>query len=143
MINRKSKIIKFVEVAFDVAKSSLPAYSNKFSKHMYTQHQHTALLCIQQRFKLHYREVIEIVDEMRSVKEILGLNELPHFTALQKFFQRISSSVFESILRETIKLFRIRNPWVAIDSTGYSSHYASSYYAKKLEKQESARGSIT
>ena len=35
----------------------------------------------------------------------------------------------------TVELFDIKDPWVAIDGTGYSSDQASLYYARKIKKQ--------
>src|SRR4051812_44450260 len=41
--------------ALAVAQESLPAYSSKFSRHDYTQHQHFALLALREFLKTDYR----------------------------------------------------------------------------------------
>ena len=58
---------------------------------------------------------------MPKIKELLGLDTVPHFTTVQKFFQRIPTTIFDRILNQTMKLFDIKEPWVAIDGTGHSS----------------------
>ena len=136
---KESRLISFTKYLYKSAKRSIAAYSSKFSRHDYTQPQHLSLNGLKRRLRLNYREVVEIVDEMPRVKKILGLKKIPHFTTIQKFFQRISTFLLERILNQTLKLFEICEPWVAIDGTGHSSSYASRYYAKKLKKQKKRR----
>jgi hypothetical protein len=136
---KSSKIIKFIQTAYKVARRSIATYSNKFSKHRYTQPQHVSLLCLKQRLRLRYREFVDLIEEMPGLKGELVLDEIPHFTTLQKFFQKISSVLFDRILNQTLSLFDINNPWIAIDGTGHSSSHASTYYAKKLKKQKKKR----
>ena len=133
---KSSKIIKFIRTAYKVARRSIATYSNKFSKHKYTQPQHVSLLCLKQRLRLRYREFVDLVEEIPGVKNELMLDEIPHFTTLQKFFQRISSMMFERILNQTVSLFDLNNAWIAIDGTGHACSHASTYYAKKLKKQK-------
>lgn len=133
---KSSRIIKFIRTAYKVARRCIETYSSKFSKHKFTQPQHLSLLCLKQRLRLRYREFVDLVEEIPGVKDELMLEEIPHFTTLQKFFQRISSMLFDRILNQTLGLFDISNPWIAIDGTGHSCSHASTYYAKKLKKQK-------
>ena len=87
----KNELIKFVTTAFKVAEMSLPPYSCKYSNHIYTQHQHIALLCLKECLRLKYREFVQLVDLIHKIKKILGLKKTPHFTTLQKFFKRFGS----------------------------------------------------
>ena len=114
---------------------SLPAYSCENSKQTYTQHQLMALLCLMKRLRLRYREIIEVIELMPKLQELIGLKEIPHFTTLQKFFKRFGSHFFNEMLDQTVELFDIKKPWVAIDGTGHSQDHASTHYAKKIEKQ--------
>ena len=36
--------------------------------------------------KTTYREIIECLELMDKIRKFLGLNKLPHFTTIQKFF---------------------------------------------------------
>ncbi len=130
----ENELIKFTITAFKVAKKSLPAYSSKYSKQTYTQHQHLTLLYLKKRLRLNYRDLVQLVELIPKIKEIIGLKNVPHFTTIQKFFQKFNSSLFGDILKETVELFDIEEPWVAIDGTGHSTDQASLYYAK-LKKQ--------
>jgi len=131
----ENELIKFTTTAFKMAEMSLPAYSCKYSKRTYTQHQHMALICLKMRLRLKYREIVQIVKLMPKIQGIIGLKKVPHFTALQKFFKRLGSHFFEEMLDQTTELFDIKEPWVVEDGTGHSTDQASLYYAKKLEKQ--------
>ena len=80
----ENELIKFVNTAFKVAEMSIPTSSCKFSNHIYTQHQHIALLCLKERLRLKYRELAQFVDLTPKIKDMLGLKKTPHFTTLQK-----------------------------------------------------------
>ena len=57
-------------------------------------------------------------------REMLGLETVPHFTTLQKFFQRERSTWFNAMLYRTAGLFEGGSAWIEIDGTGYPSRYA-------------------
>ena len=74
---------------------------------------------------------------MEGVQEELGLTEIPHFTTLQKFFQRIKSLYLRYIFGKTVNLFYSRDeiiPITAIDSSGFTSGYSSHYYSARTGK---------
>ncbi len=71
---------------------------------------------------------------MTEIREILELEEIPHFTPLQKFLQGICSFYLDTLLKKVIHLCYTRGeviPVTAIDSSGLSSSYASSYYTRR------------
>jgi len=75
---------------------------------------------------------------MSKVKEVLGLDQVPHFTTLQKFVSRIPSYFFNLILSRTLKMFYSDKEKIAInaiDATGFTSSYASHYYSQRTEKR--------
>jgi hypothetical protein len=74
---------------------------------------------------------------MSKVKEVLGLDQVPHFTTLQKFVSRIPSYFFNLVLSITLKTFYSDKEKIAvnsIDATGFTSSYASYYYSQRNSK---------
>jgi transposase len=79
------------------------------------------------KLKLNYREVVELLELMQELQDILGLEQIPHYTTVHKFFQRFSPFMFALLLAQTARLFELSGI-IAIDSTGFSSNYSSRYY---------------
>jgi hypothetical protein len=68
--------------ALRLAQEALPAYSSKFSRRDYTQHQLFALLALKTFFKTDYRGVIQLLEDFAELREELGLREVPHYSTL-------------------------------------------------------------
>ena len=68
--------------ALRLAQEALPAYSSKFSRKDYTQHQLFALLALKTFFKTDYRGVIQMLADFAELREDLGLAEIPHYSTL-------------------------------------------------------------
>ncbi|WP_211263749.1 IS5 family transposase, partial [Methanobrevibacter cuticularis] len=130
-----NELIKFTFVSFEIAKMSLSEYSCEKSKHIYTQPQLMALICLMKRLKLGYRLFTSTIQLTGEICSIINLKSIPHYTTLQKFFKRIKSEVIGEIMDKIVGLFDINNPWVALDGTGHSCDQASRYYIDKIKKQ--------
>ncbi len=84
--------------AVEIAQRALPAYSSRFSRRDFTQHQMFALLVLMTFLKTDHRGIVAIVSEWSDLREALGLTKVPHYSALYKAQQRLLKKVLTSSL---------------------------------------------
>ena len=68
--------------ALRLAREALPAYSSKFSRKDYTQHQLFALLALKTFFQTDYRGVAQLLADFAELRQDLGLAAPPHYSTL-------------------------------------------------------------
>ena len=131
-----SRYIRMVRAVFKVCRRQrVPLYSSKFSRRDYTQWQHIALLVLWQRMRKSYREYVNDLLPVADVLVVeLGLSRLPHFTTIEKFMLRVSSTLLERVMGGFVLLTRVRRQVFGLDSSGFSMHHASYYYALKVRR---------
>jgi len=96
-----NKYINFLDLSLKTVQSGrLNLYSCKYSKRVYTQHQLLVLVLLKEYISTDYRDFVELVDLMSSIKEKLDFDKVPHYTTLQKFVSRIPSSLFNLIYQK-------------------------------------------
>ena len=82
--------------------------------------------------------VQEYVDDFLTVADrlvaALGLSKLPHFTTVEKFLLRVSSTLLERVLGGFVHLTRVRGQVFSPDASGFTLHRASHYYALRIKK---------
>ncbi len=75
--------------ALRLARETLPAYSSKFSRKDFTQHQLFALLALKTFFKTDYRGMVQLLKDFAELRQDLGLTEVPHYSTLCYAAQRL------------------------------------------------------
>jgi len=76
--------------ALAAARAALPAYSSKFSKKTYTQHQLVAALAVRQVLRTDYRGIEQHLRDWSDLRAALGLGEhVPDHSTLQKAAERL------------------------------------------------------
>ena len=125
-------------VAYRTAQQALPAFSHLKSPKKFTQHQLIACLVLKEFFRTDYRGIMEILEDSSDLRKILELEEVPHYTTLQKAAQRFTDKrTIDRLLKRTLAVAttsRVMKQAVAlsaIDSTGLESHYTSSYFVRR------------
>ena len=101
------------------------------SNHVFTMWQHLILLTIRQYEGKSYRMFVEWLIEAHYLRLFLGLSRIPHFTTLQKFTDRINSSLRERIISSFIVITGTKHIFVGIDSTGFKITHALQYYTER------------
>ncbi len=133
-----NQYIRFVDYASKAIKAArIPLYSCKFSKKTYNQHQLLILLLFREYIGEDYRDTVDLIDIMDKMRDLIELDQVPHFTTLQKFSSRIGSNILTRLLNALSKMFYERGaliPVTAIDSSGFTSSYSSYYYSIRTNK---------
>jgi hypothetical protein len=75
--------------ALQLAQEALPAYSSKFSRKDFTQHQLFAILSVKVFLKTDYRGVVAILDDFAELRTDLGLKKVPDHSTLCYAEQRL------------------------------------------------------
>lgn len=141
-MTRTSKSPRMVALAaYASAKRSLPLYRHLKSPKKFTQPQLVACLVLKEFFKTDYRGVVSILEDGSDLRKALELEELPHYTTLQKAARRLTDKKTLNHLMcgilgiaQDISLMKKSVALSAIDSTGFESHYTSSYFVRRKAK---------
>jgi hypothetical protein len=130
--SRDSKYKVFTEIGFREVKRVLRPYSDKYSKKTYTQHQHAVAILLMKFENKTYRDIVELLKELWSY--FAFDSRIPHFTTLQKFFDRIPISIWDFLIAKTYELYGSQTANIAIDSTGYDLERSSYYYVQRVDR---------
>jgi hypothetical protein len=81
--------LDLARAALAVAADALPAYSSKYSRRDYTQHQLFALLALRAFLRTDYRGLEGLLRDWSDLRQALGLAKVPDHSTLQKAAQRL------------------------------------------------------
>lgn len=130
--NRESKYKRFIETSLMEVKRVLRPYSDKFSKKTYAQPQLAVSILLMRYENKTYRDIADLLIELAQYFDFL--DDIPHFTTLQKFFQRIPSYIWDFLLGKTIELFDIDVADIGMDASGYRLNHASQHYENRIKR---------
>jgi hypothetical protein len=127
-----------VRAALLAAQQTLPVYRHPNSPKKFTQHQLFACLVLKNFLKTDYRGVVAHLVDHPTLREVLGLKHVPHFTTLQKASRHLlATASARRLLHSTIRLYygrRRRVKSAAIDSTGLECSSASPYFVRRRNR---------
>ena len=88
--------VALAKKALQVARQAIPAYSSKYSKKDFTQHQLLAMLALAQFLKTDDRGVVAYLADWSDLRDVLGLGKLPHPTTLFHARRRLAKKGLSS-----------------------------------------------
>jgi hypothetical protein len=124
-----NQLLKFIETTFNYAKISLNTYSNYFSNHLYTQPVLFTILALKIYTKSTYREITQFLQLSDQIIKYLRIKKVPHYTTIQKFFQKLPSGTLRKINQLILSQHDISGEIIALDGSGFTNDYADKYYA--------------
>ena len=134
-------------IAMDAARRALPAYAHRCSPKKFTQHQLFACLVLKAFYRTDYRGIVAILEDCPSLCETIGLDEVPHYTTLQKTAARmLCRNKANRLLDATLAGADEQSPsrtvtrLAAIDGSGFESHHISRYFVRRRDRDFKSRG---
>ena len=73
---------EFAKTTYDAACRVFPEFSGPFSPKKFTQPQIVTMLALRQFLKLDYRGTAERLSEWKELRDVIGIEHVPHFTTL-------------------------------------------------------------
>src|SRR5215469_13377578 len=114
-------LVRFAQVAREVAEAVLPTYRSKYSKHLFAQPSLLAILCLMRFEDWTFREAEVRLGEHQELRAALGIDRVPDYTTLYRFLRRVDTEVVTHALGEAVARLPPPAPEglvVAVDATG-------------------------
>lgn len=130
-------LVRFANVAMRIAETAMPKYRTKFSKHLFTQRQLLAILCLMRYEDWTFREAEVRLSEHSELREALQLRQVPDYTTVYRFLRRFDEATLERCLAEVVAQTTgstVQSTIVAVDATGLASGAISTFFVKRLEQ---------
>jgi hypothetical protein len=124
----------------------LALYSHRFSPKKFTQPQLFACLVLKEFCRRDYRGVVALLEDLPDLCREIDLQDVPHFTTLQKAAKRLLRIQFvRPLLSATLqqarkcKLSRKRLQLAALDGTGLESRHISAHFLRRRRESQENR----
>lgn len=95
-------------VAYRLARRQLPDRSSVFSPQKFTQPQLLACLILRERLGGTYRAMVNRIEDKPLLRRVLELHDVPHFTTLKHFEDRVTDPAELARLRSKANRLMIR-----------------------------------
>jgi hypothetical protein len=129
-------LVRFGQVALDVAQATVPRYRSAFSKHQFTQPQLLAILCLMRYEDWTYREAEVRLAEHSELRRALRLRSVPDYTTLYRFLRRLDEAAITHALNEVVDRMALPGPrrraQVAVDATGLAQGAVSTFFVRRM-----------
>ena len=107
-------------------RAGVKKYKSKYSKRIFSQHDHIIMLTLREIESRSYREFADWLNP-----EELELSKAPFFNTPHKASQRFKNSTIALLIEKCISLLRKKALNVGVDSTGFGLNEGSTYYNKR------------
>ena len=128
-------LVAFARCALEVGQRAMPAYRSKFSKHIFTQPQLLAMVCLMRYEDWTFRETEIRLREHSDLRRALGLERTPDHTTFHRFLQRLAPVVIQQALQaaatQVLKGKRQGRSIWAVDATGLAPGAISTFFVKR------------
>lgn len=135
-------LLPFARKALEIARAVLPRYSCKKSKHVFTQPQLFAILCLMRYEDWTFREAPVRLCEHRELRKTLKLKRVPCHTTLYEFLKRLDETTLKKALSEVVRrmpdALTVDKPIVAVDGTGLEPGSVSTYFVHRIRGPDPA-----
>ena len=127
-------------VALAAGREAFSDYSHKYSPKKFTRPQLFACLVLKEHQKKDYRGIAQLLKDSSDLRQVIGLEIVPHYTTLQKASRRLlKASHVQRLLSKTVEQVRRTRKTVshaAVDSSGFDAHHASRYFIWRKDNQK-------
>ena len=128
-------LVAFARCALEIARRAMPSYRSKFSKHIFTQPQLLAMVCLMRYEDWTFRETEIRLREHSDLRRALCLERTPDHTTFHRFLQRLPPAVIQRALQaaatQVLKGQRRGQPIWAVDATGLAPGAISTFFVKR------------
>lgn len=138
-------LVPFAQVALQVSREVLPAYSHRFSPQRFTQPQLLAILCLMRYEDWTFRAAEVRLSEHGELRKALELQVVPDHSTLFRFLLRLDEEVIAQALAEVVRRLQKRrprptgvDPTVAVDATGLAPGSISTFFIRRREQHGGA-----